>query len=622
MATSLNVRQSTLNTIFFALLSVAIVAAGLSLRIQVSAQGSVEHTLSVKTSLLEVLATLEDAELRERGYVLSGDEALLGLFKDARNRLHLRVEQLERAVSDNPNRAEKAAQLRSLVEARLTALQKGLRPPRNGVLSLSPAEVNANRGQLDQARGVIANMMEEEDRLLQARKADTRSAILLTQTGTLFSLLCVALLGWANIRDRQRQVFDLRAANSALEHALAAARDQSARREEVEAQLRQAQKMEAIGQLTGGIAHDVNNMLAILSASLALLGRKLARGEGDTAPLIGKAKEAVERTAKLTQSLLAFSRQQPLAPQVIDCNKLVANLSELLLRTLGSGLRVETVLASGLWGVCVDPNQLESAILNLAVNARDAMPEGGKLTIETGNASIDEEYARLHGEVQAGQYVLVAVTDSGEGMTPEVVAKAFDPFFTTKGPGKGTGLGLSQAFGFVKQSAGHIKIYSEVGHGTTVKLYLPRYIGEAASVAGRRSISDVPYTTGSDVLVLVVEDEERMRDLTVEMFKELGYRVCAADNGLHALTLLDANPGVALIFTDIVMPDMSGRALAEEAVRRRPHLKVIFTTGFTRNAVIHQGVLDPGVNFLAKPFSIEQLGRTVAMVLEREEAPV
>ena len=622
MSTSLNVRQSTLNTIFLALLLAAIVAAGLSLRIQVAAQGWVEHTHSVRTSLLEVLATLEDAELRERGYALSGDETFLEPFKDAQNRLYLRTEQLKRAVSDNPNQSEKAALLRSLVEAQLRALQEGLRPPQKGVLSLASGEVNANRNRLDQARGVIASMMEEEDRLLQKREADTRSAVLLTQAGGFFALLCAGLLGWANIRDRQRQVSDLRAANSALEHALAAARDQSARREEVEAQLRQAQKMEAIGQLTGGIAHDVNNMLAIFSASLALLGRKIARGEGDTAPLIDKAQEAVERTAKLTQSLLAFSRQQPLAPQVIDCNKLVANLSELLLRTLGSSLKVETVLGSGLWRVCVDPHQLESAILNLAVNARDAMPDGGTLTIETANASIDEQYARQHGEVQAGQYVLVAVTDSGEGMTPGVIAKAFDPFFTTKGPGKGTGLGLSQVFGFAKQSAGHIKIYSEVGHGTTVKLYLPRHIGEAASVAGRQSIPDISYTARSDVLVLVVEDEERMRDLTVEMFKELGYCVCAADNGVHALALLDANPGVALMFTDIVMPDMNGRALAEEALRRRPHLKVIFTTGFTRNAVIHQGVLDPGVNFLAKPFSIEQLGHTVAMVLEREEAPV
>ncbi|HEY8125363.1 MAG TPA: ATP-binding protein [Methylocystis sp.] len=287
-------------------------------------------------------------------------------------------------------------------------------------------------------------------------------------------------------------------------------------------------------------------------------------------------------------------------------------------RTLGESVNVETVLASGLWRIHVDSNQLESALLNLAVNARDAMLGEGKLTIETSNAYIDDSYARQHVEVKEGQYISVAVSDSGAGMPPEVIAKAFDPFFTTKAPGKGTGLGLSQVFGFVKQSGGHIKIYSELGQGTTVKIYLPRFVGEGEVAAPRRETGAAePSLRGSpETLILVVEDEDRMRSVAVAMFKDLGYDVLAAQNAHEALAVLDAHPRVALLFTDIVMPDMNGRALAEEALRRRPDLKVMFTTGFSRNAVIHNGVLDRGVNFLPKPFSIEQLARKVSAVLE------
>jgi signal transduction histidine kinase/ActR/RegA family two-component response regulator len=623
MSTSLNVRQTTLNGILFVFLFAALVGAGLSLRMQLAAQGWVEHTLAVRTLLLEALTTLEDAETGQRGFALSADESFLEPFNDARQKLDLRLEQLERTVSDNPVQLERVARLRSLAKAQLSALRESVGASRNNLVSASLEQLKSNKRQMDQARSVIAELMEEEDHLLQTRSADTHRKVMLTEGGGSIALLCAGLLGWANIRDRQRQVADLRAANLALESALAKAVEEAERREQVESQLRHAQKMETLGQLTGGIAHDFNNRLAVIGGCLNLLSRKIARGESDMAPLIEKANETVDRTAKLVHSLLAFSRQQPLEPEVVDCNKIVANMSELILRTLGSSLKVETVLGSGLWRSRVDPHQLESALLNLAVNARDAMSNGGKLTIETGNASIDDEYARQHAEVQAGQYVLVAVTDSGAGMPPEVVAKAFDPFFTTKGPGKGTGLGLSQVFGFVKQSGGHMKIYSEVGLGTTIKIYLPRYVGEGEiGLTSLQSIADTAYRGNPETLVLVVEDEERMRGVAVEMFKELGYSVCAAGNAAHALTLIDANPGIALLFTDIVMPDMAGRVLAEEAVRRRPGLKVIFTTGFTRNAVIHQGVLDSGVNFLAKPFSIEQLGNKVATVLSQPEAAI
>jgi PAS domain S-box-containing protein len=385
-------------------------------------------------------------------------------------------------------------------------------------------------------------------------------------------------------------------------------------RQDAEQRVRQLQKMEAIGHLSGGIAHDFNNMLAIVLGALSLLERRIAKGEGDLEKYVAMARDGATRAASLTKRLLAFSRQQALSPVAVDANKLVASMSDLLGRTLGSGIQLETVQGGGLWLTHVDTNQLESAILNLALNARDAMGEEGKLTIETGNYLLDESYARQHDDVPVGQYVMIAVTDTGSGMTPEVVAKAFDPFFTTKGTGKGTGLGLSMVYGFVKQSGGHVKIYSELGHGTTIKIYLPRFYGveEAAELEDAKAAA-----AGQGQLILVVEDEDHVRQLTSESLRELGYQVLAAHGATQALRLLDANPEIALLFTDIVMPDMNGRKLADEALKRRPGLPIVFTTGFTRNAVVHNGVLDPGVNFLAKPFTLQQLAEKIREVLAR-----
>lgn len=287
----------------------------------------------------------------------------------------------------------------------------------------------------------------------------------------------------------------------------------------------------------------------------------------------------------------------------------------MLRRTLGDHIMVETVLAGGLWRTHADASQLESAILNLAVNSRDAMPGGGKLTIESANASLDEAYSAQHLEVPAGQYVLLAVTDTGQGMPADVIAKAFDPFFTTKGVGKGTGLGLSQVLGFVKQSGGHVKIYSEDGHGTTIKIYLPRFKGVAdngaAVVAAGEAVMGRP-----DEVVLVLEDEERMLQMSSDAFRELGYTVLSAPGPVAALALIDAHPEITLLFTDVVMPEMNGRQLAKEALVRRPKLRVLYTTGFSRNAVIHNGVLDNDVNFLSKPFNIEQLAAKAREVLD------
>jgi PAS domain S-box-containing protein len=381
--------------------------------------------------------------------------------------------------------------------------------------------------------------------------------------------------------------------------------------------LRQSQKMEAVGQLTGGIAHDFNNMLAVVMGSLELLTRRLAGSDVRSQRYLEAAADSARRASLLTQRLLAFSRQQPLQPEAIDANKLVAGMSDLLRHSLGTDVRLETVLAGGLWRTFADPNQLENVVLNLAVNARDAMPSGGRLTIETQNAHLDDRYAAVHPGVAPGQYVLIAVTDTGSGMPPEVIDKAFDPFFTTKPVGKGTGLGLSQVYGFVKQSGGHVKIYSELGTGTTIKVYLPRLTGAAERNSTAGTDDGPPQHLGdSREVILVVEDEPAVRRFSVEVLSELGYKVFDADSAAAALKLLDSHPEIVLLFTDVVMPDTNGAKLAQEARRRRPDLKILFTTGYTRNAVVHNGVLDPGVEMIGKPFTLDALAAKIRLVLE------
>ncbi|MBW3560339.1 MAG: PAS domain S-box protein [Proteobacteria bacterium] len=380
-------------------------------------------------------------------------------------------------------------------------------------------------------------------------------------------------------------------------------------------QLRQSQKMEAIGHLTGGIAHDFNNMLAVVIGSLDLLGRRLEGEDARIRRYVDSAMDGARRAALLTQRLLAFSRQQPLRPEMVDPNKLVAGMSDLLRHSLGADIRLETVLAGGLWRTSADANQLENVLLNLAVNARDAMPGGGRLTIETQNAHLDERYAAAHSGVFAGQYVLIAVSDTGTGMSEDVIAKAFDPFFTTKDVGKGTGLGLSQVYGFLRQTGGHVKIYSEPGQGTTVKVYLPRLSGSAGEEAPDVDAAELALGVQQDV-VLVVEDDAAVRQITSDALSELGYRVLEADGAAAGLRSLDAHPEVALLFTDVVMPDVNGRQLADEARRRRPDLKVLFTTGYTRNAVVHNGVLDQGVELIGKPFTVEELAAKVRSILD------
>jgi PAS domain S-box-containing protein len=386
--------------------------------------------------------------------------------------------------------------------------------------------------------------------------------------------------------------------------------------EQARAQLAQSQKMEALGQLTGGIAHDFNNLLHVIKNCIQLLQRRLPNEDADAGRIFAMVDRNADRAARLTQQLLAFARRQPLELKPIDPNKLVSRMTDLLRHALGESVALETVLGSGAWAVSTDANQLESALLNLAVNARDAMPQGGKLTIETSNAFLDEVYVRAHEGVGAGQYVLIAVSDTGSGMTKDVIAQAFDPFFTTKQAGHGTGLGLSQVYGFVKQSGGHVKIYSEPGEGTTIKLYLPRLAMAQTAPAFMEEQPDAAAIATETVLV--VEDDEDVRTFTAELLGELGYRVLAAPDARSALGILEKEPGVDLLFTDVGLPNgINGRQLADEARRRWPGLQVLFTTGYARNAIVHHGRLDPGVELIVKPFSQSTLAIKIRGILDK-----
>jgi PAS domain S-box-containing protein len=400
---------------------------------------------------------------------------------------------------------------------------------------------------------------------------------------------------------------ELQRINETLEERVA---EEIRHRQQIEDTLRQSQKMEAIGQLTGGVAHDFNNLLTVIMGNVETMQRRLPP-DHEFQRIIAATLRGAFRGAELTQRLLVFARRQPLAPEVVSPNKLITGMSDLLRRTLGEAVAIETVLASGLWDIFADANQLENSLINLAVNARDAMPDGGKLTIETANCYLDDAYCAMHPDLNPGQYVGIFVTDAGSGMPEEVVAKAFEPFFTTKGTGQGTGLGLSQVYGFVKESGGHVKIYSEVGQGTCVKLYLPRHRGAAAALE-KSSEALPPPRAHQGETVLVVEDDPDVRVYTVEMVKDLGYQVLSAPNGPIALQLLDAHPNLRLLFTDVVLPGgMNGRQLADKALQRRPGIKILFTTGYARNAIVHHGRLDPGVDAVFKPFTYSDLAAKI-----------
>jgi PAS domain S-box-containing protein len=388
-------------------------------------------------------------------------------------------------------------------------------------------------------------------------------------------------------------------------------------RSAMETQLRQAQKMEAIGQLTGGVAHDFNNLLQVIAGNLQLLEKDVPRQERAQRRL-QNATEAVLRGAKLSAQLLAFARRQFLSPRATNLGSLIRRMDDILQGALGEAIEIETVISDDLWNTHVDPTQVETALLNLAVNARDAMGGRGKLTIEAGNAGLDDEYAAKHVDVQPGQYVMIAVTDTGCGMPPEVVEQVFDPFFTTKAEGEGTGLGLSMVHGFVKQSGGHITVHSEIDHGTTIRLYLPRTrMKEDEPVDAVRGA-----VVGGTEVILLVEDDDDVRATTADVLMDLGYRVLRARDADGAMVVLDSGASIDLLFTDVVMPGVLGaRDLARQAQQRLPGLPVLFTSGYTDNAIVHGGHPDEIVELLSKPYTREELARKLRkMLASRPEA--
>ncbi|WP_375791344.1 PAS domain S-box protein [Bradyrhizobium sp. vgs-9] len=405
------------------------------------------------------------------------------------------------------------------------------------------------------------------------------------------------LVGFAKVT---RDITERREAEAALQAA--------------QATMIRSQKLEAIGQLTGGVAHDFNNLLQVISGNLQLLRKDIA-GNARAEMRVQNALGGVARGSKLASQLLAFARRQPLEPRVVNAGRLITNMDEMLRRALGGEIEVETVVAGGLWNSLIDPDQLENAVLNLAINARDAMNGEGRLTIEASNAFLDDEYVRQHDELSAGQYVMIAVTDTGTGIPPDILERVYEPFFTTKAEDKGTGLGLAMVYGFLKQSGGHVKIYSEVGAGTTVKLYFPREMASEDTLVG----APTGEVQGGEETVLVVEDDDEVREVAVSMLTELGYRVVKARDAASALVVVDSGIPIDLIFTDVMMPgSLRSPDFARKAKERLPNVAVLFTSGYTQNAIVHGGRLDPGVELLAKPYTREALARKIRHLLANQ----
>lgn len=600
----------------FAVLALIVSTRAVLVETQRANREAAREAVEYQELLSGLLAMAQEAETSQRGYLLTGEKSYLQPYRQAVDAIPGQLARIDSMTAPDDELVQQINHVKDALSQNQAELAETIALYDRGDAAKALELVRSGQGKaaMDQIRASMDTIRRIGGAAIAARDAHTDRVENWLRIGSIAALLAIFLLGAYTVRLSRRRFRAVAIAQEELMRKNIELGNEIQTREKAESQIRQMQKMEAVGQLTGGIAHDFNNMLAVIISAMNLAQRKLTRGEHDIMKFIEAATDAATRAANLTSRLLAFSRQQPLAPQVVDANRLVAGMSDLLRRALGETIRIETVLAGGLWKTHADSSQLENAILNLAVNARDAMGEDGKMTIETANSHLDEGYAATHAEVKAGQYVMIAVSDTGAGMPADVMERAFEPFFTTKPVDKGTGLGLSQVFGFVKQSGGHVKIYSEPGQGTTIRIYLPRFFGpeEAAISSERAGNPAVPVTE----TILVVEDDPRVRASTTDAMRELGYTVIHAASGQEALEKLGDNPGVALMFTDIVMPVMNGRKLAEEALARMPKLKVIFTTGFTRNAVVHNGVLDHDVHFLAKPFTIEQLAAKLRDVLD------
>jgi signal transduction histidine kinase/CheY-like chemotaxis protein len=584
-----------------------------------SAADWVAHSLVVQGKAAELLGRVQDLELAKRGYLLTRSDAFLQPYDEARAAIPQALGKLRSLVPDNPDQMARVELIGLSIEDMLTTSAREIELGRSGQFAeaIEIATVGHGHQTLESFRALVDGFEKAESDLLGERQAAESTARAIMLGLVLVSLASAAGAALGALFISAGLIRELRERTEALA-------EETRVRKDAQAILVQTQKMESIGLLAGGVAHDFNNLMTVVIGNLDSAERRLARGGAVDAASIGgpiaSAMQGAKRAASLTQRLLAFSRQQVLSPRQVDLNRLVASLSDMLTRTVGETIAVETILGSGLWPTFVDVSQLENAVVNLVVNARDAMPEGGRITIETANASLDEAYCAQFGDVTPGQYVLLSVTDTGTGISPENLSKVFEPFFTTKSGPLRTGLGLAMIYGFVKQSKGHIRIYSEVGHGTTAKIYLPRMTGadrvETVPAAVWAERAQMPAARSGEV-VLMVEDDEDVLDSTVTLLRELGYAVLTARNGAEALEQLRASEKVDVLFTDVVLPQgMNGRKLAVEAAALRPALPVLFTTGYARNAIIHNGQLDPDVQFLPKPYTQSDIAQKLRAMLD------
>jgi len=587
------------------------------------AEDWVSHTLKVQTAANLLLSALERRESGQLSFLITDDDRYLKVINKAESDILFVMSELRQLTADNP---QQQAALNDF-ELALTARSERMRA------TLALAQTGRREDAVNAVKsGIGADLQEtiqaeikafcERERALLLDRQSTSAMLRIWLLILIFSSLAGAIgLAAVLARQAQRGVYQLRQRTAELEA-------EAKLRVETESKLRHVQKLESVGQLTGGIAHDFNNLLTIILGNLDTLRRRLLipspdqSGEERAATLlkpVDYALQGARSAAQLTQRLLAFARQQPLEPVNLDVNELVSGLTELLRRTLGERITLESVLAGGLWPSFADANQVEAALINLCVNARDAMPDGGKLTIETSNAYLDEAYADQFDDVRPGQYVLLSVTDTGTGIAPEVLQRIFEPFFTTKPAGKGSGLGLAMVYGFVKQSGGHIRIYSELGEGTTVKIYLPRLTQveetKAAPAAKPAVESPLPHAAPQEAL-LVVEDNRQVREYAKTCLEELGYTIFEAGDTAGALRILESGERIDLLFTDVVLPDESGRELSRHAVKLRPDLPILFTTGYTRNAIVHHGRLDADVKLLGKPYTQQDLARKIRELLD------
>jgi signal transduction histidine kinase/CheY-like chemotaxis protein len=591
----------------------------------------IAHTYDVRETAKNLLIALQDSETSQRGFLLTGDEKYLDRLGRSVVAVNGDQKRLVAATSDNPVQQERLAKINPWVDERIDIIRQTIALARGGRRDAAVALVQTDRGEnlMNNIRDTVAPLLATELDLLHMRQAQSAALRLWLVFFVAICLLAALTLGALLARSTQYYVTRLRERTAQLEI-------EGRKRAEMEDTLRQSQKLEAIGQLSGGIAHDFNNLLTIIIGNLDTLKRRIAApapmpadgadgGFDRLSQPLAMAMRGAQSAAQLTHRLLAYARRQPLKPERLELNRQVAGMSELLRHTLGESINIETVLAAGVWPTFVDGNQVENAILNLAINARDAMPNGGRLTIETANVYLDDAYAARFGDVTAGQYVMLSVTDTGTGIAPELMKNIFEPFFTTKPAGEGSGLGLAMVHGFVKQTGGHVRIYSELGQGTSVKVYLPRLMEDEAVTAMPATRS--PITASGRALpmetVLVVEDNDGVRGYAKSVLEEIGYRVLEAARADSALRIIQSEERIDLLFTDVVLPGgMTGRVLADRAAEHRKDLPVLFTTGYTRNAIVHHGRLDAGVQLLGKPYTQQDLIHKVREILDRKGAVV